>query len=183
MIHRFHNKDILSFLNRRAASLKMDDRADCRNMKRLRQSRKMSLEPSAENGGLTKGDVSKIENAHKAPPVSTWTKIARALNAGMGVLLADKSKPPKINLHIVKKWGKRSSIECHTLIATTISRSLTRRWASVWKQREDKPRTIPEKGPSSFFGMMGGLYLTHRSSYMLGAYSAYRMTVYRVYRR
>jgi len=67
MIHRFRNKDILSFLNRRAASLKMDEKQIVRNIKKLCESQEMSLEQLAKNGGLIKGDVSKIENAHKAP--------------------------------------------------------------------------------------------------------------------
>jgi len=45
----------------------MDERRMVRNIKKLRQSQGTSLEPLAENGGLTKGDVSKIENVHKAP--------------------------------------------------------------------------------------------------------------------
>ena len=68
----------------------------------------MFLEQLAKNAGITKGYVSKIENAHKAPPVSTLIKIARALNAGMGILVADKSEPPEeINLYIIKKMKEK----------------------------------------------------------------------------
>jgi len=35
-------------------------------------------------------------------------KIARALNAGMGILVADKSEPPEeINLYIIKKMKEK----------------------------------------------------------------------------
>jgi len=116
MIQRFPNKDILSFQNRRAASFKMDERQIVRNIKKLRQSQEMSLEQLAKNAGLTKGYVSKIENAQKAPPVSTLIKIARALNAGMDVLLADKSEPPEeIDLCIVKKNEGKEVVSKGTL--------------------------------------------------------------------
>ena len=47
----------------------MDERQIVRNIKKLRQSQEMSLEQLAKNAGLTKGYVSKIESAHKAPLV------------------------------------------------------------------------------------------------------------------
>jgi transcriptional regulator with XRE-family HTH domain len=45
----------------------MDERQIVRNIKKLRQNQKMSLEQLAKNAGLTRGYVSKIENAQKAP--------------------------------------------------------------------------------------------------------------------
>ena len=94
----------------------MDERQIVRNIKKLRQNQKMSLEQLAKNAGLTKGYVSKIENAQKAPPVSTLIKIARALNAGMDVLVADKSEPPEeIDLCIVKKNEGKEVVSKGTL--------------------------------------------------------------------
>jgi transcriptional regulator with XRE-family HTH domain len=94
----------------------MDERQIVRNIKKLRQNKKMSLEQLAKNAGLTKGYVSKIENAHKAPPVSTLIKIARALDTGIDILLADKSEPPEeINLCIVKKNEGKEVISKGTL--------------------------------------------------------------------
>jgi len=44
----------------------MDEKQIAKNIKRIRQSKKMSLERLAELSGLTKGYVSKIENSDKA---------------------------------------------------------------------------------------------------------------------
>jgi transcriptional regulator with XRE-family HTH domain len=82
----------------------MDERQIVRNIKRIRESRKMSLDQLAKAAGLTKGYVSKIENSHKAPPFSTLIKIAEALHTEVGVLIAEKSEAPEdMNLCIVKK--------------------------------------------------------------------------------
>jgi transcriptional regulator with XRE-family HTH domain len=94
----------------------MDERQIVRNIKKLRQNQKISLEQLAKNAGLTKGYVSKIENAHKAPPVSTLIKIGRALNVGMDALLADESEPPEeINLCIVKRNEGKEVVSKGTL--------------------------------------------------------------------
>ena len=82
----------------------MDERQIVKNIKRIRQNRKMSLEQLAKSAGLTKGYVSKIENSHKAPPFSTLIKIAKALNTEVSVLIAEKSESPEdMSLCIVKK--------------------------------------------------------------------------------
>jgi transcriptional regulator with XRE-family HTH domain len=58
----------------------MDEKQIVRNIKKIRQNRKMSLERLAKLSGLTKGYVSKIEHSQKAPPFSTLTRIATALD-------------------------------------------------------------------------------------------------------
>ncbi len=94
----------------------MDERQIVTNIKKLRQNQKMSLEQLAKSTGLTKGYLSKIENSHKAPPVSTLIKIAKAFNTGMAVLLADESEPPEeINLCITKKNEGKEVVSKGTL--------------------------------------------------------------------
>ena len=82
----------------------MDESQIVRNIKNLREKRKMTLEQLAKSAGLTKGYVSKIENSQKAPPFSTLIKIAEALRTEVNVLIAEKSESPEdMSLCIVKK--------------------------------------------------------------------------------
>lgn len=58
-----------------------------RNIKELRKQKKITLQQLADLTGLTKGYLSKIERAKKAPPYSTLNKIAIALNVDAASLL------------------------------------------------------------------------------------------------
>jgi transcriptional regulator with XRE-family HTH domain len=70
----------------------MDERIIAENIKKGRLERQLSVEQLAKRAGLTKGYVSKIENSDKAPPLSTLTKIASALNTDVGSLLSGNSE-------------------------------------------------------------------------------------------
>jgi len=79
----------------------MDEKEVFKNIKIIRQNKKMSLERLAKLTGLTKGYVSKIENSDKAPPFSTLIKVANALNTDISLLIAEDSEiPENINLCI-----------------------------------------------------------------------------------
>lgn len=56
-------------------------------IKKLRKQRKITLSSLGALTGLTKGYLSKIERAAKAPPFSTLEVIARALNVDISFLL------------------------------------------------------------------------------------------------
>jgi transcriptional regulator with XRE-family HTH domain len=89
----------------------MDEKQVVRNIKRIRQSKKLSLGRLAELCGMTKGYVSKIENSDKAPPFSTLSKIANALDTDISLLLADKSEAPEnVSLCIVKKDQRKEVV-------------------------------------------------------------------------
>jgi len=82
----------------------MDEKQIIRNVKRIRQNKKMSLERLAKLTGLTKGYISKIENSDKAPPFSTLIKIANGLNTDVNLLITEDSNSPEdISLCIIKK--------------------------------------------------------------------------------
>jgi len=94
----------------------MDEKQIVRNIKRIRQSKKMSLARLAKLCGLTKGYVSKIENSDKAPPFSTLSKIANALDTDISLLLADESEAPEnLSLCIVKKNERKEVVSRGTL--------------------------------------------------------------------
>ena len=82
-----------------------------KNIKELRKQKKITLQQLADLTGLTKGYLSKIERAKKAPPYSTLNKIAMALNVDAASLLGDtfnQSHDKRISL---TRKHKRKRIE------------------------------------------------------------------------
>lgn len=73
----------------------MDEKIICRNIKKLRKQKKLTLEKLALRTGLTKGYLSKVERSHKAPPYSTLNKIAGALGFDVAGILGDDIEPPE----------------------------------------------------------------------------------------
>ncbi len=72
-----------------------------RNIKLLRLERGLNLRDFAEATGFTKGYLSKVENAKKAPPVSTLLILAKALGVNISAILSEEGDKPQITL--VKK--------------------------------------------------------------------------------
>lgn len=89
----------------------MDERQIAKNIKKIRLDLQMSQEKLAEMSGLTKGYISKIEKSDTAPPLSTLSKIAAALNVDITLLTAEGiDLPGDIDLCIVRKGeGKKIS--------------------------------------------------------------------------
>ena len=84
----------------------MDEKQIAKNIKKMRLDLNMSQEKLAEMSGLTKGYISKIEKSDTAPPLSTLSKIATALNVDITILTAEGD----IDLCIVRKGeGKKIS--------------------------------------------------------------------------
>jgi transcriptional regulator with XRE-family HTH domain len=94
----------------------MDEKQVVQNIKTIRQSKKITLEQLAKLTGLTKGYISRIENSHKAPPLSTLYKIAIALDTDLSVLLAENLEvPEKVKLCIVRKNERKEVVTKGTL--------------------------------------------------------------------
>ena len=82
----------------------MDEKRIAANIKKIRLGHNMSQERLAELCGLTKGYISKIEKSDTAPPFSTLSRIAKALNVPMPVLTAEKPELlGDVHLCIVRK--------------------------------------------------------------------------------
>jgi transcriptional regulator with XRE-family HTH domain len=93
----------------------MDEKQIAKNIKKIRLENHMSQEKLAELSGITKGYISKIEKSDTAPPLSTLSKIADALNVDITILTAEGSEFPKdLDLCIVRK-GKGKKISSATL--------------------------------------------------------------------
>jgi transcriptional regulator with XRE-family HTH domain len=94
----------------------MDEKQIAKNIKQIRQNRKLSLEQLAKLTGLTKGYVSKIEHSQKAPPFSTLTKIATALDTDVNLLMSENSEVPEdLNLCIVRENERKEVVSRGTL--------------------------------------------------------------------
>jgi len=82
----------------------VDEQNIVKNIKKIRQSQKISLRRLAKLTDLTKGYLSKIENSRKAPPFSTLIKIANALKTDVNYLMTeDHDVPEDVSLCIVRK--------------------------------------------------------------------------------
>jgi transcriptional regulator with XRE-family HTH domain len=94
----------------------VDERQIGRNIKRLRQGKKISLEKLAKPSGLTKGYLSKIEKSDKAPPFSTLIKIANSLDTDVSLLMAEDSEVPEnLNLCIIRENERKEVVSRGTL--------------------------------------------------------------------
>ncbi len=92
----------------------MDEKRVTDRIKRLRQSKKITLESLANLTGFTTGYISRIENSEKAPPISTLSKIAQALEVDVSFLLfEDRANNPK-NMVIVRTDDPKEPADCKT---------------------------------------------------------------------
>lgn len=64
-----------------------------RNINTLRKLKKLTLDVLAERSGISKGYLSRIENAQNDPSFSILLKISRALEVPIGALLDEESDP------------------------------------------------------------------------------------------
>ncbi len=71
----------------------------------LREERSVTLEQLSQQTGLTKGQLSRIENGKASSPVSTLTRIASALGVAPGILFSTEESRSRAVL--VKKSGRR----------------------------------------------------------------------------
>ncbi|WP_035274945.1 helix-turn-helix domain-containing protein [Desulfogranum japonicum] len=71
----------------------IDERLISGNIKKIRTSKKMTLQDLADRTGLTKGYLSKVERSDKAPPYSTLNKIAGALSVEVTTLFNSTAGP------------------------------------------------------------------------------------------
>jgi transcriptional regulator with XRE-family HTH domain len=74
-------------------------------IRQLRTERNLTLEQLAAESGLTKGQLSRIENGKVSVPVSTLTRIAAALGVSPGAFFEQRSDAPRARL--VRKDERR----------------------------------------------------------------------------
>lgn len=85
----------------------MDERAIGQNIRRLRESRGLSLTEVAARASLAKGTLSKVETARISSPISTLLAIAAALDVPLSRFFAESEGRPS---HVVTRRGKAPEI-------------------------------------------------------------------------
>lgn len=71
------------------------------NIRKIRKSKKLTLDELAGKSGISKGYLSKVENSDKSPPVSTLINIAKALGVTISDLFGESREAKSFS--IVKK--------------------------------------------------------------------------------
>jgi transcriptional regulator with XRE-family HTH domain len=89
----------------------MDEKLINDRIKRLRHSKKVTLESLAKMTGFTTGYISRIENSDNAPPISTLSKIAQALEVDISFFLSESKIDSPKNMVIVKKEDPKELID------------------------------------------------------------------------
>jgi transcriptional regulator with XRE-family HTH domain len=105
---------------------------------KFRIKRGLTLQELADKTGYTKGYLSKIEKAEKAPPVSTLINIAKALNIRLADIFGENSNSNPICL---VKRGERQSIARDGSIFGYAYESLAHKYHS--KQMEPYLLSLP----------------------------------------
>lgn len=95
----------------------MDEKVIVENIRKLRQSKEISIEQLAKLSGLTKGYISKIEHSQKAPPIMTLGKIAMALNTDVTFFFSENPEPAEQanGMCIVRKTEGKAVVSRGTL--------------------------------------------------------------------
>jgi transcriptional regulator with XRE-family HTH domain len=89
----------------------MDEKIIAKTIRTTRLKKKLSLAKLSERAGLSTGYLSKLERSEKAPPISTLSKIALALDLDLASLLReDTDRFEDVPLAIVRK-GERKIIK------------------------------------------------------------------------
>ncbi len=76
-------------------------------IRKLRIERNLTQEKLAEDAGLTKGYLSKIENSKNSPPVSTLLSLAKAMGVDINAIFSEHESTTRIT-HL--KVGERQAI-------------------------------------------------------------------------
>jgi transcriptional regulator with XRE-family HTH domain len=89
----------------------MDEKFISRSIRNARLKKKLSLEKLSNLSGLSPGYLSKVERSEKAPPLSTLSKIALALDVDLAHLLREEADVLEdVPLAIVRK-DKRKTVK------------------------------------------------------------------------
>ena len=89
----------------------MDESLIAKTIKAIRRKRKISLQKLSSISGLSPGYLCKVEKSEKAPPLSTLSRIALALDVDLSRFLLEDSYPSEdVPLAIVRKNERKEVI-------------------------------------------------------------------------
>lgn len=90
-------------------------------LRAVRKQRGLTLERLAEQTGLTKSYLSKIERGHSSPSIAVALKVARALDVDVGRLFSDGAAEEKITVDRADSGARRYQPLATTLLGKTMS--------------------------------------------------------------
>jgi transcriptional regulator with XRE-family HTH domain len=92
-------------------------------LRAVRKQRGLTLETLAEQTGLTKSYLSKIERRHSTPSIAVALKVAKALDVDVGRLFSDEAAQEKITIDRAQGAGEgeRYRVLAPSLLGKTMS--------------------------------------------------------------
>lgn len=90
-------------------------------LRAVRRQRGLTLERLAEQTGLTKSYLSKIERGQSTPSIAVALKVARALDVDVGRLFSDEAAEEKITVDRADSAGGRYRALASTLLGKSMS--------------------------------------------------------------
>jgi transcriptional regulator with XRE-family HTH domain len=131
------------------------------NIKKMRTRLRLSLSGLAEQTGLTKSYLSRVENSDKAPPVSTLYKISKALGVTVSEILGEKSISGSIS-HVKKcdrkqhsKGGSSLGYSFESLVKDFSNRHMEPFVVTGAKNANKKPTIFQHPGEEIHFQLRG----------------------------
>ncbi len=125
-------------------------------LRTVRRQRGLTLEQLAEQTGLTKSYLSKIERGQSTPSIAVALKVARALDVDVGRLFSDDAAEEQITVDRADPAGGRYRALATTLLGKSMSPFVVRPTANA----SDDPH--PEHAGQEFiFVHVGAVELTY----------------------
>lgn len=96
-------------------------------LRAVRRQRGLTLDKLAEQTGLTKSYLSKVERGHSTPSIAVALKVARALDVDVGRLFSDEAAEDKITIDRAKqRGGERYQALASTVLGKSMSPFIVR---------------------------------------------------------
>ncbi|KZS68192.1 DNA-binding protein [Mycobacterium kansasii] len=94
-------------------------------LRAVRRHRGLTLEQLAEQTGLTKSYLSKIERGHSTPSIAVALKVARALDVDVGRLFSDETAQEKITVDRASDRAGQVRGRYRALASTLLGKSMS----------------------------------------------------------
>lgn len=123
-------------------------------LRAVRRQRGLTLERLAEQTGLTKSYLSKIERRQSTPSIAVALKVARALNVDVGRLFSDEAAEEKITVDRAEDRGGADGQRYRALASALLGKSMSPFVVRPTDNLADDPR--PEHAGQEFVFVHAG---------------------------
>ncbi|MCG8533183.1 MAG: XRE family transcriptional regulator [Desulfovibrionales bacterium] len=141
----------------------MDEKKISQEIQKRRKEQGLTLAKLAQKTGLTKGYLSKVEHARKAPPYATLEKIARALDTQAPDLI-DPARAPATPLDLFlsrNKTRKKSQLKGYGIQSLAREKPGKNMVPLVITPPFETPRVYSHPGEAMIYVLEGNLEFTH----------------------